>query len=440
LRIAAMGGRAMLIERSAVGGVCLNTGCIPTKALLHVSKLYWDLKSAGAMGIDVDGASVNVARAVAHKDTIVERLTKGLATLLKHRGVEVVAGRGRLIDATTVGVDSPDGVLRIGAKNVILATGTVPASLPGIDVDGQRILSTDHVLSMRTLPESILIVGAGPNGVETATMLAEFGSRVTLVEAMDRVLPTIDPEAGKEVARSLKKRRVAIHCDTRIDGIERRDDRVVTELSNGQTVEADALLVAVGRRTQVDGLGLDEVGVEHDGRFVKVDARCATSVGNIYAIGDITGRGPFAHVAYRQGTVAASNIMGRPLTEDYRIVPKIVFSHPEVATVGRSQDEARKDGIDVSVGRFRYQACGAAQAYGEPSGLCKLVAESDSGRVIGATIVGIRAGEVIHEIAMAMRMNATAHDVAETIHAHPSLAEPVAEAADALLGMPLHGL
>ncbi len=440
LRIAAMGGRATLIEQRAVGGVCLNTGCIPTKALLHVSKLYADLKDAGAMGIHVDGVGFDFAQAVAYKDKIVERLTKGLSTLLKQRGVDVITGRGRLIDANTVGVDSADGVLRINARNIILAPGTVAASLPGIDPDGRQILDTDHVLAMRELPESILIIGAGPNGVETATMLAELGSRVTLVEVLDRVLPTVDPEAGKEVARSLKKRRVTLHCKTKIDGVERRGDRVVSQLSDGQTVETAAVLVAVGRRTQIDGLGLDEVGVRHDGRFVEIDEGCATSVPGVYAVGDVTGRGPYAHVAYRQGTVAASNIMGRPMVEDYRVVPTVVFSHPEVAQVGTTEDQARSAGMEVQAGRFRYQASGAAQAFGEPNGFCKLLAEAGTHRVVGATIVGFRAAEVIHEVAVVMKADATVHQIAETIHAHPSLAEPVAEAADALFGVPLHSL
>ncbi len=440
LRIAAMGGKATLVERGCVGGVCLNTGCIPTKALLHISKLYHELASTGSMGIEVGPVRLDFAKAIAHKDQVVAGLTKGVNTLLKRRSVEVVAGHGRLTDAQTVGVDSPQGVLRLFAQNVILATGTAPASLPGIETDGDRILNTDQALAMGELPESVLIIGAGPNGVEFATMLSEFGSTVTLVEAMDRVLPTVDAEAAKEVTKSLKKRRVAVHCGTKVDAIERRDDKVLNRLSNGQTVETAAVIVAIGRRTQIEGLGLDEAGVRHDGRFIQIDPRCATSAPGVYAIGDITGKGPYAHVAYRQATVAASNVMGVAMTEDYRVVPTVVFSHPEVAQVGLSEDAARASGADVSVGRFRYQASGAAQAFGEPSGFCKLVAEAGTHRVLGATMVGFRAAEVIHEVAVAIKGGMTAHDIAGTIHAHPSLAEPVAEAVDALLGMPLHSL
>lgn len=440
LRIAAMGGKATLIERGCVGGVCLNTGCIPTKALLHISKLYHELASAGSMGIEVRQVRLDFAKVIDHKDKVVAGLTKGLNALLKGRGVNVIAGRGRLIDAQTVGVDSPEGVLRIAAQNVILATGTVPASLPGIGIDGKQILDTDQALAMRELPESVLIIGAGANGTEFATMLSEFGSRVTLVEAMDRVLPTADAEAAKEVARSLKKRGVTVYCGTKVDAVERRDDKVLSRLSTGQTVETAAVIISVGRRTQIEDLGLDEAGVKHDGRFIKIDDRCATSVPAIYAIGDITGKGPYAHVAYRQATVAAGNIIGVAMTEDYRVVPTIVFTHPEVAQVGLSEDAARANGTTVEVGRFRYQASGAAQAFGEPNGFCKLVAEAGSRRVLGATMVGFRAGEVIHEVAVAIKAGMTAHDIADAIHAHPSLAEPVAEAADALLGMPLHSL
>jgi len=435
-----MGGKATLIERGCVGGVCLNTGCIPTKVLLHVSKLYRELASVGSMGIEVGQVGLDFAKAIAHKDKVVAGLIKGLNTLLKGRSVDLIAGHGRLTDARTVGVDSSEGALRLAAKSVILATGTVPASLPGIEIDGERIMDTDQALAMPVLPESVLIIGAGPNGVEFATMLSEFGSRVTLVEAMDRVLPTTDAEASKEVAKSLKKRRVAVHCDTKVDAIHAQDDKVVIRLSNGQTVETAAVVVAVGRRTQIEDLGLDEAGVQHDGRHIHIDERCATSAGGVYAIGDITGKGPYAHVAYRQATVAASNIMGEAMTEDYRVVPSVVFSHPEVAQVGPSEDAARAAGAEVAVGRFRYQASGAAQAFSQPNGFCKLVAEVGTHRVLGATIVGFRAAEVIHEVAVAIKAGMTVRDIAEAIHAHPSLAEPVAEAADALLGMPLHSL
>ncbi|MBN1343595.1 MAG: dihydrolipoyl dehydrogenase [Phycisphaerae bacterium] len=440
LRIAAMGGKATLIERSCVGGVCLNTGCIPTKAMLHVAKLYSDLKTAASVGIEAGDVRLDFAKVVAHKDKVVAGLTKGLGALLKGRNVNVVAGRGRLIEPHTVGVDSPDGVLRIPAPNVILATGTIPAPLPGLDIDGERILNTDQALAMQALPESALIIGAGPNGVEFATMLAEFGSSVTLVEAMDRVLPTVDADAAKEVAKSLKKRRVTVHCGTKVDGVNRRDDGLAIRLDNGQTVEAAIVIVAIGRRTRIDDLGLDEAGVRHDGRFIQIDERCATTAPGVYAIGDITGKGPYAHVAYRQGTVAASNIMGVAMTEDYRVVPTVVFSHPELAQVGLGEDAARAAGVEIETGRFRYQASGAAQAFGQPEGFCKLVAEAGSRRVLGATMVGFRAAEVIHEVAVAIRAGMTVGEIAETIHAHPSLAEPVVEAADALLGMPLHSL
>jgi len=438
LRLAAMGGKATLIERSCVGGVCLNTGCIPTKALLHLSKLYSELASAGPMGIEVGQVRLDFAKVIAHKDKVVAGLTKGLNTLLKSRGVKVISGTARLVDAQTVGVASPEGALRIQAPNVILATGTVPAVLPGLEPDGRCVLNTDQVLSMKTLPESVLIIGAGPIGVEFATMLAEFGSRVTLVEALDRLLPTVDAEAAKEVTKSLKKRKVTIHCATKVDAVERRDDRAVSRLSNGHTVETNVVIVAIGRRTQIEGLGLDEAGVRHDGRIVHIDEHCMTNVPGIHAIGDITGKGPYAHVAYRQAMVAAGYIMGSPTTEDYRVVPAVVFSHPEAAEVGLSEDEAKAVGIQVQTGRFRYQASGAAQAVGEPEGFCKLVAEAGTGRVLGATMVGFRAAEVIHEVAVAIKAGMNIHQIADTIHAHPSLAEPVAEAADALLGIPLH--
>ncbi len=440
LRIAAMGGRATLVEQGALGGVCLNTGCIPTKALLHVSKLVAEIRSAEAMGVHVDGVQVDFAQMVAYKDKVLDRLRKGLTALLKQRDVQVLAGRGRLIDARTVGIDSPEGPIRLEPRGIVLATGTVPADLPGLEPDGQRVLNTDQLQSLTALPGSALLIGAGPNGVEGATLLAELGCKVTLVEAMDRVLPPADPEASKEVAKLLKKLGVTIHCGTTVEDLDRTGDNLVATLAGGKTVEADVVVVAVGRRTRIDAIGLDEAGVEHDGRFIRIDERCRTSAPDIYAIGDITGKGPYAHVAYRQAGVAASNIMGRGETEDYRVVPTVVFSHPEVAQVGLTEEQARAEGLDVEVGRFRYQACGAAQAFAEPAGFCKLIAEAGTHRLLGATLVGFRAAESIHEVAVVLRSGGTAEQIAETIHAHPSLSEPVVEAADALLGAPLHAL
>lgn len=440
LRIAALGGRATLVECGRVGGVCLNTGCIPTKTLLHASGLCAEMRTADAMGIHADGLTVDFAKMVAHKDKVVDRLTKGLRSLLKEREIQVVHGRGRLVDANTVHVESEDGDSRFSARHVILATGTTPATLPGIEADGERVLNTDQLLRMQTLPESIAIIGAGPNGVESATMLSELGVAVTLIEARDRILPTVDGVAAKEVAKSLKKRKVTVHCGAMVDTVSVREDGVVTTLADGKRIETQRLLVAVGRRTRIDDVGLERAGVETAGRFVTIDEQCRTSVESVYAIGDITGRGPYAHVAYRQGTVAANNIMGKPTIEDYRVVPTVVFSHPELAQVGMTIEQAEAAGADVLVGTFRYQACGAAQAYGEPSGLCSLVADTASRRVLGATIVGLRAPEVIHEVGAMMRAEGTVEQIAETIHAHPSLSEPVAEAADALLGMPLHSL
>ncbi len=440
LRIAAMGGKAVLIEQNCVGGVCLNTGCIPTKALLHVSKIRHELSSMASMGLKVGQTTVDFPEVFAHKDKIVDRLTKGLGTLLQGRGVRVISGRGRLVDPRTAEVESAGGTERVTARNVILATGTVPAPLPGIDIDGTQVMNTDQVLAMQAMPASFLIIGGGPIGVEFATMLAEFGSRVTLVEVMDRILPTVDAEAAKEVAKSLKKRKITLFCGTKVESVERHPDHVTSRLSNGQAIETAAVVVAIGRRTQIAGLGLDEAGVKHDGRYVAIDDRCLTNVAGVYAIGDITGKGPYAHVAYRQGIVAASNIMGIPMTEDYRVVPTVVFSHPELAQVGLGEEAARKAGMSVEVGRFRYQASGAAQAYGEPEGVCTLVAQSGTRRILGATIVGHRSAEVIHEVAVALKAGLTVEQVAETIHAHPSLAEPVFEAADALMGLALHSL
>ncbi len=447
LRLAARGARAALIEQRQLGGVCLNTGCIPTKALLAASGLFADLRRAERWGIRVGQVGLDFARLVQHKDQVVGRLRKGLAGLLARRKVHCITGRGRLIDAHTVLAETADGPIRIHAENVILATGTEPAIPAGLTVDHQRVLTTDDALALTDQPDVLLVVGGGTNGVEFATIFAELGTKVTVVEMLERLMPTADEDASNEVARSLKRQGVTVLCGTSVQSIESGGAQVSSTLSDGRTVETSCVLIAAGRRVCLNGIGLEDVGIERDGPFVRIDQRCRTSVPGIYAVGDITGKDQYAHLAYRQGTVAADAIAGHEPSEDYRAVPRVAFTHPQVAEVGVTEAAARAAGYDVAVAKFPMTASGAAQAADQPAGFCKLIAEAparassprpDSQRVLGAVIVAPHAAELVHELAAAVKHGLSVQQIAQTIHAHPTLAESVGECADMLLGLPLH--
>ncbi|WP_447976623.1 dihydrolipoyl dehydrogenase [Candidatus Nitrospira bockiana] len=449
IRAAQLGAQVTVIEHQVLGGVCLNWGCIPSKALLAVVELGDKAKKAAEMGLTLDGGiAYDPAKMVARKNKVVDGLVKGIATLFKTWGIQTVNGFGELVDARTVKVAASDGGEQyVGGDAIVIATGSSWPNLPLFPIDGRQIITSKDALDMSDLPSTLLIVGAGVEGCEFAALFSGMGTRVTMVELMPRILPLEDEEIATMMARELAKRGVTIHTGTRVDKLERRADAITATLTDGTVVESQRLLVSVGRGLNSKGIGLERVGVAVGKRGeILVNGRMETNVPGVYAIGDVVGKAMLAHVASAQGKVAVENIMGHPREMDDRVIPAGIFTLPEIGRVGLTEQQAREESRErgedpetaVKVGRFRYAGLGKAQGAGETSGLFKVIAEAKTGRILGAHILGAHASDLIHEIALAMQMGVTASDVGRMIHAHPTLAEGVMEAAEDVDGLAIH--
>ena len=466
IRAAQLGLRTALVEKERPGGVCLNWGCIPTKAMLRSAEVLETARHGADYGVLADNVRLDYPAVLARKDRVVKSLTDGVAGLLAASGVTVVAGHARLagpLAVEVVGVgDPPLGpggprynappvpggapVTRLEGRNLLLATGSTPALLPvpGIDLPG--VVTSDGAFLLEEVPRRIVIVGASAVGAEWATMFQAFGSEVTMVELLPRLLPAEDEDIGKALARSFARRGIKVETGRTVTGIAPAGDQAPPLLvtvadpdgSNQRQVETDVVLVGVGRRPNTAGLDLERAGVATDRRgWVEVDDRLRTGVPGVHAVGDLTGRVLLAHVASHQGLVAAGVMAGRDERMDYRTVPAATFTHPEVASVGLTEAAAREAGHDLAVGRFPFSALGRAQTFGQVEGLVKVVAERD-GRVLGVHVIGPGASDLIPEGVLAMQLGATLADIAATIHAHPTLGEGTMEAALVALGLPVH--
>ena len=438
LRAAQLGKAVCVVERDALGGVCLNRGCIPTKALLHSSQTVADLAQAADHGITVDNLKIDLARMIERKNGVVKKLRSGITGLLKARKVDVHQGRAKLVDATSVQVtDGSGGVATIQAENIVIATGSEPI-VPGFfPQDRSRIMTSDEILDLTELPESLLIVGGGVIGCEFATLFSELGVKVTIVEMLERLLPMADPDISKALTKSFQGQGIELHIPAMVEKMEISGSGVTTTIKEGATIETKLALVCTGRRPLTDDLGLEEVGVATEKGFITVDDYCCTSVPNIYAIGDVTGKWQLAHVASRQADCAASNILGAEDHEDYSIVPSAVYTHPEIAWVGLTAEEAKAQHGEVRTATFPMMASGLALAYQSTNGFAKItVGENDE--ILGAYVMCPHASDLIQEVAVLMKSECTLHELAATIHGHPTFAESLAETADILLGKPLH--
>ncbi len=438
-RAGQLGAKTAVIEADAVGGTCLNRGCIPTKTLIASARVAALARSAGDYGVKIDGVAVDYAAMAARKDKIVGILRGGIDALLAKRGVDMVRGRGSLADVGTVSVELTDGGSKtLSAAKVIIATGSEPAR-PGVfKFDGETVLTSQEAVALTSLGSSVIIVGGGYIGCEYAALYANLGLDVTILELLDSILTGQDADVIKHVARGLKRRKVKVNTGVKVTSLERSDDGAQAALEDGRTFESDFALVAVGRKPVTEGLGLDKAGVKMTRGFIDIDEHCLTSAPAVYAIGDVTGKVQLAHVASAQGIVAVEHALGRESKMDYDVVPSCIFTDPEVASVGLTEDEARKRGVDCKVGQFQVRALGKAQAEGHLEGFVKLLADSSSGRIVGAHIVGAGASEMIAELALAMKTGATAEDIIDTIHAHPTLPEAVKEAAEDIEGRAIH--
>jgi dihydrolipoamide dehydrogenase len=442
LRASQLGAQVALVEEDALGGVCLNVGCIPTKALLRSAEILETMHDAKQYGIKVRGEiEPDWAAMQKRKEQITGRLTKGVGLLLKKSKVAVLNGRGRLAGANVVEVTGTEGVQQIRANKVIVATGSRPIVLPLPGFDLPDVLDSTGALALENLPDRMLIVGGGVIGAEFATLFATLGVEVTIVEMLDRMLPMLDAEIGQQVFKSLKRRKVEMHFDSKASRIVQRGDALVVtvETAEGeQSFEVDKVLVSVGRRANTEDLGLETAGVETKRNGIAVNKRMETNVPGIYAVGDVTGAWWLAHVSSAEGVVAAENACGHPAKMDYKTVPSCVFTHPEVSSVGLTEEQAREQGYDVLVGRFPMMVNGKALTYGERDGWVKVVSEAKYGEVLGVHIVGAHASDLILEGGLALGMEATLDEIEGVIHAHPTLGEAIAEAALAARGLALH--
>jgi dihydrolipoamide dehydrogenase len=441
IRAAQLGARVTLIESVAVGGLCLNWGCIPSKALLACAELAQKIKKAGEFGITIAGpVTYDLARMVERKNKIVAGLVKGVTTLLKTWNVELIEGRGVLADAKTVRVVKADGTeMTVQADAVIVGTGTTAPSLPNLPLDGTSVISSREVLDLTAIPESLLIVGGGVEGCEFASLFSVLGTKVTLVEMLPRILPTEDEEVSALLAAELKKQGVTILANTKVDKVAVGAQGVTTTLADGNRVTSAKVLVSIGRRFNTADLGLEKMGVTlGHRREILVNERMETSVSEVYAIGDVVGKAMLAHVASAQGKVAVRNILGHPTVMQYDVIPVGIFTFPEIGRVGLTEQEATQQGMDIKVGKFRPIGLGKAHVSGETTGLMKIIVEAKTGRIVGVHLVGAHAADLIHEAAVAMQMGATAATVAETIHAHPTMPEGLMEAAEDVEGMAIH--
>lgn len=443
IRAAQLGLEVTLVEREYLGGVCLNWGCIPSKALIHVADLKTQIEQASKIGLVTNGASVDLEKLMSWKNGVVEKLRKGVQTLLEANKVQVVRGAAKLTGDGTFFVDGPDGHHRFEFKHAILAVGSSPAELPGMPHDGRLVIDSTDALEPKTLPERLLVVGAGAVGLELGTVYAKLGAKVTILEGSDKLLPMIDHQIVPVMERALKKLGVELVMRARVQKMESKDStaEVTYETSDGvKKIETDRILVAIGRRPNTSDIGLDKAGVKLDRRgFVEVDDRMATSVKGIYAVGDIVAGPMLAHKASYQGKIAAEVIAGQAAAFDGVEVPGVIFGDPEIAWVGLTEKEAKEKGIPVKAGVFPFKALGRALTLGEEGiGFTKVVSDAEVGTVLGVHIVGPSASDLIAEGCLAVASASHFEDLTLTIHPHPTLPESIEEAAEQIENRAIH--
>jgi len=447
IRAAQLGMKTAVIEkRAAHGGTCLNVGCIPSKALLHASHLF---EEAGThfkkLGIDVGKPKLDLKAMRAHKDDAVEGNTKGIEFLLKKNKIDAFHGTGKILAAGKVSVTGEDGkVQEIETKNIVIATGSDVVSLPGIEIDEKRIVSSTGALDLAEVPKKMVVIGGGVIGLEMGSVWRRLGAEVTVVEFLDRILAGMDGDVAKQFQRMLQKQGMAFKLGSKVTSAEASDKgvKLTVEPAKGgdaETIEADIVLVAVGRKPYTEGLGLEEAGVTLDERGrVAIDAHYATNVAGIYAIGDVVTGPMLAHKAEDEGVALAELIAGKAGHVNYGIIPNVVYTYPEVASIGKTEEELKEAGTAYNVGKFPFTANGRAKANLQTDGFVKILADKETDRVLGAHIVGPEAGDLIHEIAVGMEFGASSEDIARTCHAHPTLSEAVREAALAVDKRALH--
>ena len=443
IRAGQLGLKAAVVEKDPkFGGTCGLRGCIPTKALLHTAAVLDDIRDAGDLGVQVGEPTLDIVKAQDRKQKVVDANAKGIDFLFKKNKVTGLRGVGRITGPHEVEVESKDGKQSYGAKFIMIATGSVPRDIPIAPADGERILNSDHILELKQVPGSLAVLGAGAVGTEFASIYASFGSKVTLVEMLPRVLPIEDEEVSAELQRALRKRGLEVMTGAKLASVERTEGGLKLNLEGGKknVVEADMLLVAIGRRPVTENLGLEALGIELERGYVKVDlATMQTAVPHIYAVGDVINTPWLAHVASAEGILAVEHMAGlKPRPINYDRVPSCTYCEPEVASVGLTEAKARERGYDVQTGKFPLSALGKARILGKTAGFVKVVREKKYDELLGIHIVGVHATDLIAEACVALQMEGTDEELFRTMHAHPTLSEAVMEAAHAAHGQAIH--
>ncbi len=437
IRASQLGQKTAVVEREHMGGICLNWGCIPTKSLLRNAEVINLLKQGKAFGFSFDNLSIDYSAAQKRSRRVSQRLVKGIGFLMKKNNIEVIEGTGKLKSKTEVEVNGQVHT----AKNIIIATGARARSIPGVEIDGDKLMTYHHALALTEVPDSLVVVGAGAIGMEFAHIFHSYGSEVTVVEMLPNVLPLEDEEIGQEVEKQFKRAGIKVETGTKVEKVEINDDVTFTVSKDGQTetIQTRKALIAIGVAPNSDNLGLETVGVNTDRGFIQINEKMETNVPGIYAIGDVTGKLALAHVASAQGIVAAEAIAGhqtRPL--NYKNMPRCTYTHPEVASVGLTEAEAREQGYDVKTGKFPFQANGKALGLDDNVGFVKIVAENKYNEVLGVHMVGPHVTEMLAGPTGMIGLETTLEELAHTIHPHPTLSEVVMEAAHVTLGQAIH--
>jgi len=445
IRLGQLGVKTLCVEREAMGGVCLNWGCIPSKALISAAKLADKVRHAETMGITVKELEVDVAKMQEWKEGIVKKLTSGVSSLVKGSGGEIAMGDAKIVDPHTVEVTAEDGGKETykATKGIIVATGTQMLQIPGFEPDGKVVITAREAVSLQEAPKSMLLIGGGVIGLELGMVYQKLGTKITVVELLDQLLPGTDADLVRVVQKHLKKGEPAdIYLESKAVSLEKTGGKAKVTIETGgeeKVIEVDKVLVAIGFKPNSRGLGLEDVGVELDDRgHIKVDDQFRTNVSSIFAIGDVAGPPYLAHKASKEGEIAAEVIAGHKSARDWRGMPAAIFTDPEIATVGLSEAEAKKQGKKIKIGKFPFSASGRAMSVNETDGFIKTIIDEADHQLLGVAIVGPEAADLISESALAMEMCAFAEDVALTIHPHPTLGEGVMEAFKHSLGEAIH--
>ncbi|BCB96616.1 dihydrolipoyl dehydrogenase [Dissulfurispira thermophila] len=441
LKAAQLGAQVTVIEDTEVGGTCLNRGCIPTKALVASSEALHKAKNLEEFGIEISGnISPNLTKIMERKNKVVSTQVKGIRSLFKSWGVNLIEGRGMILTPEKIEVQKKDNAIEIiETDKIIIATGSRPAQIPTFPFDGEHILSSDDALNIKSIPASMIIIGAGVIGCEFACIFKELGTEVTMVEMMPRAVSTEDPEISEILEKELKKKKIKLLTGTKVEKVDGQHDGIHVHLADGKELVAEKLLVSIGRALNTENIGLEAVGIKRGARGeILVNEKMETNIEGIYAIGDVTGGILLAHTASKQGIVAACNACGKEKKYDPSVVPAAIFTSPEIGSVGLREHQAKDKGINIKIGRFQFRSLGKAHAMGEIAGMIKIIADADTDKVVGVHIIGPHASDLVHEGALAIKTGLTAKEVADMIHAHPTLAEGLMEAAEDVHGEAIH--